>query len=136
MLDSGIQNEANPVLNGNETVLVVDDVENIRFFLNEVLPVYGYSVICAEDGMDGLKKFRENKDKINVLLLDIVMPKLNGIELFKEIKKLEPNSKVLFMSGYTDILDKNYLQDKIKFISKPFAIKTLLKEMRKLLDKN
>jgi len=136
MLDSGIQNEANPVLNGNETVLVVDDIENMRFFLNEVLPMYGYSVICAEDGMDGLKKFRENKEKIHIMLLDIVMPKLNGIELFKEIKKLEPNTKVLFMSGYNDILDRNYLQDKIQFISKPFAINTLLKDMRELLDKN
>ena len=136
MPDAGIQNEANPVLNGNETVLVVDDIEDIRSFLNDALPMYGYSVICAEDGMDGLKKFRENKDKIHVMLLDIVMPKLNGIELFKEIKKLEPNTKVLFMSGYNEILDRNNQQDKIKCISKPFEIKTLLKEMREVLDKS
>ena len=136
MLQDGIQHEADPVLNVNETVLVVDDIEDIRSFLNEALPIFGYSVICAEDGMDGLKKFRENKHKIHVMLLDVVMPKLNGLELFKEIKKLEPNTKVLFMSGYNDILDRNNQQDKIKCISKPFKIKTLLKEMREVLDKS
>ena len=136
MLDDRIQHEANPVLNGNETVLVVDDVELVRSFLNDALPMYGYSVICAENGLDGLKKFRENKDKIHIMLIDIVMLKLNGIELFNEIKKLESNTKVLFMSGYNDIFYRNDQQDKIKCISKPFKIKTLLKEMREVLDKS
>lgn len=112
--NAGIPNEADPALRGDETILVVDDIEPVRSFLNDVLPMFGYSVICAEDGMDGLKKFAENKDKIHIILLDIVMPKLNGIELFKEIKKLKPNAKVLFMSGYNDIFDSNNLQDKIK----------------------
>ena len=133
--NDGLQLEADPVLNGNETVLVVDDIEFVRSFLNDALPMFGYSVICAEDGMDGLNKFKENKDKIHVMLLDIVMPKMTGIELFKRIKKLEPNIKVLFMSGYNDIFDRNIHQDKIECISKPFKIETLLKEMRGVLDK-
>ena len=54
MPGDGIHYEADPVLNGNETVLVVDDIEDIRSFLNEALPMFGYSVICAEDGLDGL----------------------------------------------------------------------------------
>ena len=71
------------------------------------------------------------------MLLDIVMPKLNGIELFKEIKKFESNIKVLFMSGYNDTLARNKLLDKkIKCITKPFGIKTLLKEIREVLDKS
>jgi len=134
MPDNGRQTEPDPVLNGNETVLVVDDIEWIRSFLNDVLPMFGYSVICAEDGMDGLKKYTENKDKIQVMLLDVVMPKLNGIELFEEINKLESNIKVLFMSGYNDNFDVSNPQDKIKCISKPFKIKTLLKELREVLD--
>ena len=134
MLDAGARHEPAPVLNGNETVLVVDDIELVRIFLNDALPMFGYSVICAEDGMDGLKKFRENKDRIHVMLLDVIMPKLNGIELFKEINKLESNTKVLFMSGYNEILDKTNLQNKVKCISKPFGIKTLLKEIREVLD--
>ena len=134
MLDNGIQPKPDPVLNGNETVLVVDDFEEVRSFLNDALTMFGYSVICAEDGMDGLKKYTENKDKIHVMLLDVVMPKLNGIELFKEINKLESNTKVLFMSGYNEIFDRNNQQDKIKCISKPFEIKILLKELREVLD--
>ncbi len=86
--------------------------------------------------MDGLNKFKENKGKIDILLLDVFMPKLNGIELFKEINKLKSNIKVLFMSGYNDILDRNDLQGNIKCITKPFGIKTLLREMRDVLDKS
>jgi DNA-binding response OmpR family regulator len=134
MLDAKIQHGPAPVLNGNETVLVVDDIESVRSFLNDALPMFGYNVICAEDGVDGLKKFRENKDKIHVMLLDIIMPRLNGVELFEEINKLESNAKALFMSGSNDILDKTNLQGKIKCISKPFRIKTLLKEIREVLD--
>ncbi|MFZ2198345.1 MAG: response regulator [Thermodesulfovibrionales bacterium] len=134
MTDAGIQLTCSTVFNGDETVLVVDDIESVRCFLNDALPLFGYSVICAEDGMDGLKKFRENKDRINVLLLDVVMPKLNGVELFKEINKIEPNIKALFMSGENGSLDSHNLQDKIKCISKPFEIMTLLREMRGVLD--
>ena len=134
MTDAGIQLTCSTVFNGNETVLVVDDIESVRSFLNDALPLFGYSVICAEDGMDGLEKFRENKDRINVLLLDVVMPKLNGVELFKEINKAEPNIKALFMSGENGSLDSYNLQDKIKCISKPFEIMTLLREMRGVLD--
>jgi len=87
--------------------------------------------------MDGLKKYTENKGKIHVMLIDVFMPKLNGTDLFKEINKLEPNIKVLFMSGYHELLDGNNQQDDlrhIKYISKPFRIKALLKEMREVLD--
>lgn len=134
MQNTGTQLKHSTVFNGDETVLVVDDIESVRSFLSDALPMFGYSVICAEDGMDGLKKFRENKDRINVLLLDVVMPKLNGVELFKEISKVEPNIKALFMSGENGSLDSYNLQDKIKCISKPFEIMTLLREMRGVLD--
>jgi DNA-binding response OmpR family regulator len=134
MLDAGMRLKRSTVFNGDETVLVVDDIESVRSFLNDALPMFGYSVICAEDGMDGLEKFRDNKDRINILLLDVVMPKLNGIELFKEINKAEPNIKALFMSGEKGISDSYDLQDKIKCICKPFEIMTLLREMREVLD--
>jgi len=134
MLEAGIRHEPAPVLNGNETVLVVDDIDSVRSFLTDALPMFGYSVICAEDGMDGLNKFRTNKDRIHIMLLDIIMPKLNGIELFKEINKLKSNAKVLFMSGYDEVFEKDKLQDNIKCIHKPFEINTLLKEIRDVLD--
>ena len=137
MLDDGIQLGPGPVFDGTETVLVVDDCEEVRSFLNVALAKFGYSVICAEDGMDGLKKYAENKGKIHLMLIDVFMPKLNGMDLFKEINKLEPNIKVLFMSGYSELFDGSNQQDElrhIKYISKPFKITTLLKEMREVLD--
>lgn len=134
MPGDGIQNESGPFLKGHETVLVVDDIETVRSFVRDSLIRYGYTVICAEDGMDGLHKFRENKDSINIALLDIMMPKLNGLELFSEIKAIGPDVKVIFMSGHNEILGKSDLCDKIKCISKPFVIKTLLKEIREALD--
>jgi len=137
MPDDGMQLGPGPVLTGNETVLVVDDCEEVRNFLNFALTQFGYNVICAVDGMDGLEKYTENKDKIHVMLLDVFLPKLTGIELFKEINKLGANSKALFMSGYTEASDINNQQDEIKcikFISKPFKVKTLLKEIREVLD--
>ena len=137
MLDNGIQRKTEPVLNGNETILVVDDCEEVRNFLNAALAKFGYRVICADDGMDGLKKYTENKGKIHVMLIDVFMPKLNGMDLFKEINKLEPNIKVLFMSGYNELFDRNNQQAEmrcIKYISKPFRINTLLKELRDVLD--
>lgn len=136
LFDKGILQGPNSDINGNETILVVDDQKEIRSFLISALKMFGYCVICAEDGTDGLKKYVENRDKIHLLLLDIVMPKKNGVELFKEIKKLEPNAKVLFMSGYNEIFNKKEnLQEDIKCISKPFTIKALLKEIREVLDK-
>ncbi len=134
MPEAEIHRDPVPVSKGSETVLVVDDIESVRTFLCEALRMFGYSVICAEDGRDGLRKFIENKDKIHVMLLDIVMPELSGIELFNKIVKLGSNAKVLFMSGYNDVVDKTNLRDEIKCLSKPFEIKTLLKEIREVLD--
>jgi len=138
MPDYRMQPGPDSVLSGNETVLVADDCKEVRSFLNAALAKFGYRVICAEDGMDALKKYSENKGKIHVMLIDVFMPKLNGIDLFKEINKIEPNIKVLFMSGYNELFDGYNQQDElrhIKYISKPFRIKTLLQEMREVLDK-
>ncbi len=134
MTENEIRTKCSPSLDGNETVLVVDDFELVRDLLKDSLTAFGYSVICAEDGMDGLKKYAENKDRIHVMLIDVVMPNLNGIELFREISKSGADIKVLFMSGYNDATDGEDLHDKIRFIPKPFNIKNLLKELRHLLD--
>jgi polar amino acid transport system substrate-binding protein len=137
MMSEGIKYEFNPVMNENETILVVDDNKEIRRFLHETLNIFGYSVISAEDAKEGLKRFIENRNKIQLLLLDVVMPEKDGIELYREIKELEPRSKVIFMSGYNEVFSnhKDILEEGIKCISKPFAIKALLREIREALDK-
>jgi CheY-like chemotaxis protein len=133
----GMQHKPGSVISGNETILIVDDNKDIRRFLDETLNMFGYSVICAEDGADGLKKFIENRDKIRLMLLDVIMPRKNGIELYREIKYLEPDAKVIFMSGYNEVISrqKDFREAVVKCIPKPFSIKTLLKEVREALDK-
>lgn len=126
-----------PDLNGNETVLVVDDNNNLRSLLSDALSMYGYSTICAEDGIDGLLKFQENRDRIQFMLIDVVMPGKDGLELYRDVKRINPDMRILFMSGYNDVFrpDQDLLEDGTKCLFKPFTMKTLIKEMREVLDK-
>ncbi|MCX8109676.1 MAG: PAS domain-containing protein, partial [Syntrophorhabdaceae bacterium] len=97
---------------GNETILVAEDNEDVRNFLKEALIKYGYKVIEAQDGDDAINKFATHRD-IDLVILDTVMPKKNGLEAFKEINKLDPDIKVIFMSGYSkDIVIEKGVGDK------------------------
>jgi PAS domain S-box-containing protein len=125
------------VQGGTETVLVAEDDEAVRELTRGVLEQFGYRVIVAEDGADAIDKFREKKDKIQLLILDVVMPRRNGKEAYEEIKKIQYDIKVLFLSGYTaDIMKKKgILEEGLNFLLKPVSIKNLLRKMREILDK-
>jgi DNA-binding response OmpR family regulator len=102
-----------------------------------VLSNAGYHVIEAVDGGDTVKAFKKNKDRINLLILDVIMPKKNGKEVYKEIKKVKPDIKVIFVSGYSaDIINKKgILEVGMNFISKPVSPDDLLIKIRDVLDK-
>ncbi|MGO9691400.1 MAG: PAS domain S-box protein [Syntrophobacteraceae bacterium] len=85
---------------GTETILLAEDDENVRKLTRTVLEDFGYKVITAFDGQDAVIKYKENKDKIQLLLFDIIMPKTTGKEAYDEIKAITPEVKVLFVSGY------------------------------------
>jgi PAS domain S-box-containing protein len=121
---------------GTETVLVAEDDEAVRRLSREILERFGYTVIEAEDGEDAIQRFMENKDKINLLLLDVVMPKKDGKVVYKEIKKIKPDIKVLFLSGYpADLIrKKGILEEGIDFIAKPVRVDDLLRKAREVLD--
>ena len=85
---------------GTETVLVAEDDGALRKLSRTVLSENGYTVIEAVDGEDAVRKFKENRDKIHILLFDLIMPKMNGKEAYEEIRKLNPDMKVIFASGY------------------------------------
>lgn len=120
---------------GNETVLVAEDNEDVRAFLKEVLIKHGYRVIEAQDGEDAIKKFMTHKD-IDLIILDTVMPKKNGLEAFKEIYKLEPDVRVIFMSGYSRdiVLEKGIGDKEFDFIPKPVEVEKLLLKIREVLS--
>jgi CheY-like chemotaxis protein len=122
---------------GNETILVAEDDSALRELFSTVLQAYGYKVILAKDGEEAIRKFMKNKDKIQLVMLDMIMPKKSGIEVFDRIKKMRPDIKTLFSSGYTaDRIDKdNMLKEGLDFIMKPLLPKDLLIKIREILDK-
>lgn len=123
------------ITGGKETILIAEDNENVRFFLKTVLTKYGYKVIEAEDGEDAVQKIKAH-DGIDLMILDSVMPKKNGREVYDEVRTDRPDIKVLFTSGYTRdiVLDKGIEEKEVEFISKPLTQKTLLGKVREVLD--
>ncbi len=122
---------------GTETILLAEDDEEVRLFTKEVLEDFGYRVIAAVDGKDAIEKFMVNKDKIHLLLFDVIMPKENGKEAYEKIRKAVPNVKVLFLSGYTaDVIHKKGIIEKgFDFILKPISPTELLKKVREVLER-
>lgn len=126
-----------PHRGGSETVLMAEDDAEVRKLTRTVLGEFGYSVIEASDGEEALAKFLPNKDAVSLLLLDVIMPKKNGREVYEEAKALKPGIKVLFTSGYSAgfIRQKGILEDGLDFVSKPVSPTALLRRVREVLDK-
>lgn len=113
---------------GKGTLLVADDDELVRNFLNMLLTKRGYTVILAEDGEEAIRKYRKHRDAIDMLILDVVLPKSNGREVYDFIKADRPGMKVLFISGYTDdiITGEGIAGEHLQFLSKPLNAEDLL----------
>jgi PAS domain S-box-containing protein len=120
---------------GRETILVAADDEAIRLLAKDMLEEFGYTVILAEDGEDALNKFKENREKIQLLLLDMIMPNTSGKKTYEEIKSRNPDIKAIFLSGHTTDLihEKGILEEGLNIIIKPFAVSALLEKVRLVL---
>ncbi|WP_085813071.1 response regulator [Geoanaerobacter pelophilus] len=127
-----MMNNGHNCYQGSETILIVDDEKQLRDMLSDFLVSYGYNVILAEDGLDALDKFRQNHQEINLVVMDVVMPRKDGITCFREIKDLHPGTKVLFMSGYRP--DHLHADDDFRMIQKPFSPVEMIKAIRKVLE--
>ncbi len=126
-----------PIMAGRmETILVAEDDSQVRELTKEVLENYGYRVLEAVDGLDAIRVFRGNKDEIQLIVLDVIMPRKNGKECYTEIKKINPDIKAVFTSGYTaDIVHKKgTLEEGLEFLSKPVSPQLLLKKVWELLN--
>ena len=128
--------EQAPLRGGNETILVAEDDARLRQLTVRVLRHYGYTVIEAVDGLDALAKAIENRDKINLVLLDGIMPSMNGKEVWQEIKALNKEIKAIFMSGYAeDIFTKDGIPGgDTCFIQKPAPPSVIVRKIRAVLD--
>jgi PAS domain S-box-containing protein len=125
------------VRRGVETILVAEDDEKLRKLMHSVIQSAGYHVIEAEHGDEAIQKYQEHQEQIALLVLDVVMPRKNGMEAYLAIRKIKKDIKVLFMSGYTgDVVLEKGLQDQdFDFISKPVTPHALLTKIRAVLDK-
>ena len=122
---------------GKETILVVEDEPALCQLIAEFLMQQGYRVFTAEHGEDALRQVDELEDfTLDLLVTDMVMPRLGGLSLAETLKKEIPNLKIMFMSGYADemITHQSKLANNTKFIQKPFTVDTLTHEIRKFLD--
>ncbi len=123
------------LIGGAETVLVAEDEAGVRENIKTVLKEFGYKVIEASDGKEAIEKFRQDKDKIQLALLDVVMPKLNGIEVYLQIRDIRPDIRALFISGYPrdSIYVRGIFEEGLNFISKPVSPQDLLQKVREVL---
>jgi polar amino acid transport system substrate-binding protein len=121
---------------GTETILIAEDDANVRGLIRNILEGFGYTVIEAVDGEDAVKRFKENKDRIQLLLFDLIMPKKNGKDAYEDIKGIRPNIRAIFISGYAkDIIQRFGIEEGIEFITKPVLPTELLRKVREELDK-
>ncbi len=122
---------------GSETILVAEDDPIVSDIVETTLRNFGYQVITAEDGRDAVEKFTANRNKISLVLMDIIMPGMNGRDAAEEIRKIQPSSKILFTSGYTaDIISsRGELSDGEDLLVKPAKPLDLLRKIRQMLDR-
>ena len=124
-----------PMAVGHEVVLLVEDRESVREFVQEVLLDAGYTVLVAEDGMQAVSLFNDYAEPIDLLLTDVIMPGMNGAELASFLLDLSAGLKVLYMSGYTDAISLQTAHPGQKhFLHKPFMPHDLLWSVRQALD--
>ena len=122
---------------GSETVLVAEDEQAVRQVVLATLRRAGYQVIEARDGAEAVARFRDRRDEVDLCLLDVIMPQLNGREALEAIRLLRPGARVLLMSGFTgDVLQERGLEmESVGLLQKPMTPPELLRQVRLALDR-
>ncbi len=122
---------------GQETILVVEDDERVRSLVAEVLESAGYTVIAVSSGSEAIARYEAHAREIQLLITDLVLPKMGGKEIAERLTDLQPGLKVLFISGYTgDILANQGIPagPHMDFLQKPFGLRALRTKVRAVLD--
>ncbi len=119
-----------------ETVLVVEDEEIVRELVCTVLSDHGYDVLCAPNGAEGLRMSDTHPGKIALVITDVVMPQMGGLELAREVTARRPETRVLYVSGYSedDMNDQGILAADLEFLEKPFTPQALTRKVRTVLN--
>ncbi len=137
--EGGMKAAATPSLlkRGNETILIAEDDDGVRGLDKQIFEECGYTVLAAADGKEALDLFLEHKDVIDLVVFDVIMPKMNGKEVFEKIRKVRPDMRVLFTSGYTgDILNgSGKIGAEFDFVAKPLPPEEFMDKVREILDR-
>jgi CheY-like chemotaxis protein len=139
-VDEVIESEEEAILKsiprGTETVLLVEDEDQVRAIVKELLEGQGYHVLAASNGEEALAISQDLKLDIKLIMTDVVMPQMSGRDLAEGVTALRPGLPVLFMSGYTDdaIVRHGLLDEKLEFLQKPFDSAALARKVREVLD--
>jgi CheY-like chemotaxis protein len=120
---------------GVETVLLVEDDPDLRFLMQEVLEEYGYTVMDACDGEEGLQLFKQHSPSIALIIADVVTPRMKGNELYTKIREVNSSTRFLFVSGYqANQISHNFVLDEgLNFLPKPFDLDELAAKVREVL---
>jgi len=123
-------------LRGSETILLVEDENLVRDMVHQILVEYGYDVLFAACGNEAIDAHSRHRKPIPLILTDVGLPDFSGVELAKRLKSMQPDMKVLFMSGYTssNIYQDGILESGAAFIQKPFSVVSLASKIREVLD--
>ena len=121
---------------GSETVLLVEDEESVRQLVRETLEAKGYKVLEADHGAAALQIAAAHQGTIDMLITDVVMPGMSGRELAKQLSTSHPQTKVLYLSGYTEdaIVHQGVLDPGTAFLQKPFTLQMLSRKVREVLS--
>jgi two-component system cell cycle sensor histidine kinase/response regulator CckA len=123
---------------GDETILLVEDEPAVRDFLGDLLERLGYSVVTAEDGRQALEIAAERRGQLDLLLSDVVMPRMNGVDLARRLTAEEPGLRVLLISGHAEkpeaLMEQRLSGAPVEFLQKPFSALTLAERLRRILN--
>jgi len=131
-----------PMLGGTETILVAEDDEALRYLARDVLNDLGYTVMLARDGKEALEIYAEKREQIDLLLLDVMMPRMGGTEAYERIRQLDGDVPSIFMTGYSsEMVRSRFVDQKMLLedldamvIQKPYNGETLGRKIREVLD--
>ena len=137
-VEKSVPEESGGDLRGSETILLAEDDEQIRYLSQTFLIRQGYTVLVAENGAEALKVLESHDGPVHLLLTDVVMPGMNGSDLYAQAAEKQPGLKVLYMSGYTDnvLAQHGVLDEGVQFIQKPFSSQALAAKVREVLNQD
>ncbi len=133
---SGEESPAMPASRGNETVLVVEDEEDLRELLTSVLHDSGYGILVARDGLEALERWRRHRHDIQLVITDMDLPKINGAAVCRSILDNDPDARIVMISGFVEAaLKEAILAGGVReFLAKPYTMAQMLQVVRKVLD--